>query len=140
MKTVISAICTYKQINNTAAYINASYYDSSSQSSNLTFVLGTMSDGITFVPSGISGTNDNVSNPTGVVNDSFIVTNCSGKTYTVKINAQSQTYGTISENVNVTFPSKLPDSNVPYAGSNMSYFCVLILIITGLILSKSRII
>ena len=44
MQTVISANCTYKQINNTAAYINASYYDSSSQSSNLTFVLGTMSE------------------------------------------------------------------------------------------------
>ena len=104
MQTVISANCTYKQINNTAAYINASYYDSSSQSSNLTFVLGTMSDGKTFVPSGISGTNDNVSNPIGVVTDSFIVTNYPGKTYTVKISAQSQTYGTICENVNVSFP------------------------------------
>ena len=104
MQTVISANCTYKQINNTAAYINASYYDSSSQSSNLTFVLGTMSGGKTFVPSGISGTNDNVSNPIGVVTDSFIVTNYPGKTYTVRISAQSQTYGTVCENVNVSFP------------------------------------
>ena len=135
MQTVISTNCTYKQINNTAAYINASYYDSSSQSSNLTFVLGTMSDGKTFVPSGISGTNDNVSNPIGVVTDSFIVTNYPGKTYTVRISAQSQTYGTVCENVNVSFPG----SNVPYVGSTyMSYFCVLILIIAGLILSKTR--
>lgn len=134
MKTVISTNCTYKLINKTAAYINASYYDSSSQSSNLTFVLGTMCKGEPFIPLGISGTNDNVSKPIGVVNDSFIVTNYSGKTYTVKINAQSQTYGTISENVNVTFPR----SNVPRIGSSMSYFCVLILIIAGLILSKTR--
>ena len=105
MQTVISANCTSKQINNTAAYINASYYDSSSQSSNLTFVLGTMSGGKTFVPSGISGTNDNVSNPIGVVTDSFIVTNYLGNTYTVRIRAQSQTYGTVCENVNVSFPS-----------------------------------
>jgi hypothetical protein len=132
MKTVISANCTYKQINNTAAYINASYYDSSSRSSNLTFLLGTMSDGKKFVPCGISGTNDKVSNPIGVVTDSFIITNYPGKTYTVRISAQSQTYGTVCENVNVSFPS----SNVPYAGSNMSYFCVLILVIAGLILSK----
>jgi hypothetical protein len=134
MKTVISTNCTYKQINNTAAYINASYYDSSSQSSNLTFVLGTMSGGKTFVPCRISGTNDNVSNPIGVVTDSFIVTNYPGKTYTVKICAKSQTYGTVCENVNVSFP----DSNVPYVGSAyMSYFSVLILIIAGLILSKT---
>ncbi|WP_048142876.1 MULTISPECIES: hypothetical protein [unclassified Methanosarcina] len=135
MQTVISTNCTYKQINNTAAYINASYYDSSSQSSNLTFLLGTMSDGKTFVPSGISGTNDNVSNPIGVVTDSFIVTNYSGKTYTVKITAQSQTYGAVYKTVNVSFP----DSNVPNVGStDMSNFCVLILIIAGLILSKTR--
>ncbi|WP_292382140.1 hypothetical protein [Methanosarcina sp. UBA289] len=134
MKTVISANCTYKQINNTAAYINASYYDSSSQSSNLIFVLGTMSDGKTFVPCGISGTNDKVSNPIGVVTDSFVVTNYPGKTYTVIITAQSQTYGTVCESVNVSFPS----SNVPDVGSNMSYFCVLILIIAGFILSKTR--
>ncbi len=133
MKTVISTNCTYKRINNTAAYINASYYDSSSQSSNLTFVLGNMSDGITFVPSGISGTNDNVSNPVGVVTDSFIVTNYSGKTYTVRTIAQSQTYDTVCETVNVSFPS----SNVPDVGFNMSYFCVLILVIAGLILSKT---
>jgi len=138
MQTVISANCTYKQINNTAAYINASYYDSSSQSRNLTFVLGTMSGGKAFVPSGISGTNDNVSNPIGVVTDSFIVTNYLGKTYTVRISAQSQTYGTVCENINISFPSKFPSSNVPYAGSDMSYFCVLILIIAGLILSKTR--
>lgn len=134
MKTVISANCTSKQINNTAAYINASYYDSSSQSSNLTFVLGTMSGGKTFVPCGISGTNDKVSKPIGVVTDSFIVTNCPGKTYTVRISAQSQTYGTVCESVNISFPN----SNVPDVGSNMSYFCVLILIIAGLILSKTR--
>ena len=137
MQTVISANCTSKQINNTAAYINASYYDSSSQSSNLTFVLGTMSSGKTFVPSGISGTNDNVSNPIGVVTDSFIVTNYLGNTYTVRIRAQSQNYGTVCENVKVSFPS----SNVPNVESTyMSYFCVLILIIAGLILSKTRII
>jgi hypothetical protein len=125
IETVISTNCTYKQINNTAAYINASYYDSSSQSSNLTFVLGTMSDEKTFVPLGISGTNDNVSNPIGVVNDSFIVANYVGKTYTVRINAQSQTYGTVSESVNVSFPS----SYVPSVESNyMNYFYVLILI------------
>lgn len=134
MKTVISANCTYKQINNTAAYINASYYDSSSQSSNLTFVLGTMSVGKKFVPCGISGTNDKVSNPIGVVTDSFIVTNYPGKTYTVRITAQSQTYGAVCETVNVSFPG----NNVPHAGSNMSYFCVLFLIIAGLILSKTR--
>lgn len=138
MKNVISANCTYKQINNTAAYINASYYDSLSQSSNLTFVLGTMSGGKKFVPCGISGTNDKVSNPIGVVTDSFIVTNYPGKTYTVRIGAQSQPYGTVCENVNVSFPSKSSSSNVPYAGSNMSYFCVLILIVAGLILSKTR--
>lgn len=130
MQTVISANCTYKQINNTAAYINASYYDSSSQSSNLTFVLGTMSGENKFVPLGISGTNDNVSNPIGVVNDSFIVTNYVGKTYTVRINAQSQTYGTVSEDVNISFPS----SNIPFVGSiYISYFCILILIIVGFI-------
>jgi hypothetical protein len=135
MQNVISTNCTYKQINNTAAYINASYYDSSSLSSNLTFVLGTMSDGKTFLPLGIAGTDDSVSKPVGVVTDSFIVTNYSGKTYTVNISAQSQTYGTIYENVNVSFPS----SNVPRAGSTcMSYFCVLILIIVGLMLSKTR--
>ncbi|MCC4770845.1 hypothetical protein FXV91_11845 [Methanosarcina sp. DH2] len=134
MQTVISANCTYKQINSTATYINASYYDSSSQSSNLTFVLGTMSGGKTFVPSGISGTNDNISNPTGVVTDSFMVTNYSGKTYIVRITAQSQTYGSVCETVNVSFPG----SNVPDVGSNMSYFCVLILVIAGLILSKTR--
>lgn len=135
METVISTNCTYKQINNTAAYINASYYDSSSQSSDLTFVLGTISDGKTFVPCGISGTNDNVSNPIGVVTDSFIVTNHPGKTYTVRINAQSQTYGAVCEAVDVSFPC----NNVLYAGSTyMSYFCVLILIIAGLILSKTR--
>ncbi|WP_410508582.1 carboxypeptidase-like regulatory domain-containing protein [Methanosarcina hadiensis] len=133
-RDVISTNCTYKRINNTAAYINASYYDSSSQSSNLTFVLGTISDGITFVPSGISGTNDRVSNPAGMVTDSFIVTDYPGKTYTVKITAQSKTYGTISEDVNVSFPA----SNIPYAGFNMSHFCILILIIAGLILSKTR--
>jgi hypothetical protein len=138
MKNVISANCTYKQINNTAAYINASYYDSLSQSSNLTFVLGTMSGGKKFVPCGISGTNDKVSNPIGVVTDSFIVTNYPGKTYTVRISAQSQPYGTVCENVNVSFPSKSSSSNVPYAGSNMSYFCVLILIVAVLILSKTR--
>lgn len=138
MKNVISANCTYKQINNTAAYINASYYDSSLQSSNLTFVLGTMSGGKKFVPCGISGTNDKVSNPIGVVTDSFIVTNYPGKTYTVRISAQSQPYGTVCENVNVSFPSKSSSSNVPYAGFNMSYFCVLILIVAGLILSKTR--
>jgi len=133
MRTVISANCTYKQINNTAAYINASYYDSSSQSSNLTFVLGTMSGGKTFVPLGISGTNDNVSNPVGVVNDSFIVTTYVGKTFTVRINAQSQTYGTVSEDVNVSFPS----SNIPSARSvYISYFCILILVIIGLIFIK----
>jgi hypothetical protein len=137
MQTVISANCTYKQINNTAAYINASYYDSSSQSSNLTFVLGTMSGGKTFVPLEISGTNDHVSNPVGMVNDSFIVTNYVGKTYTVRIDAQSKTYGTVSENVSVSFPG----SSIPFAGStHMSYFCVLILIIAGLILSKTRIV
>ncbi len=135
MKTVISANCTYKQINNTAAYINASYYDSSSQSSNLTFVLGTMSGGKKFVPCGISGTNDKVSNPIGVVTDSFTVTNYSGKTYTVRITAQSQTYSAVCETVNVSFPS----SNVPHVGSDMSCFCVLILIIVGLISSKTRI-
>ncbi|AKB31088.1 hypothetical protein MSSIH_0398 [Methanosarcina siciliae HI350] len=135
MQTVIRTNCTYKQINNTAAYINASYYDSSSQSSDLIFVLGTMSEGKTFVPLGISGTNDNVSNPVGVITDSFIVTDCSGKTYTVKISAQSQTYGTVYETVNVT----VPGSNVPDVGSTYrSYFCVLILIITGLLLSKTR--
>lgn len=135
MQTVISTNCTYKQINNTAAYINASYYDSSSQSSNLTFVLGTMSDGKTLVPSGISGTNDHVSNPVGVVTDSFIITNYPGKTYTVRITAQSQTYGTVCENVNVSFPG----SNAPNVGStDMGHFCVLILIIAGLILSKTR--
>lgn len=134
IRSVISTNCTYKRINNTAAYINASYYDSSSQSSDLTFVLGTMSDGITFVPSGISGTNDRISNPVGVITDSFIVTDYPGKTYVVKITAQSKAYGTISEDVNVSFPA----SNIPYAGFNMSYFCVLILIIAGLILSKTR--
>ncbi|WP_048064897.1 carboxypeptidase regulatory-like domain-containing protein [Methanosarcina acetivorans] len=135
MQTVISTNCTYKPINNTAAYINASYYDSSSQSSDLIFVLGTMSEGKTFVPLGISGTNDNVSNPVGVITDSFIVTDCSGKTYTVKISAQSQTYGAVYETVNVT----VPGSNVPDVGSTyMSYFCVLILIIAGLVLSKTR--
>ncbi|HWQ48964.1 MAG TPA: carboxypeptidase-like regulatory domain-containing protein [Methanosarcina sp.] len=138
MKTVISTNCTYKQINNTAAYINASYYDSSSQSSNLTFVLGTMNGGKTFVPCGISGTNDKVSNPIGMVTDSFIVTNYPGKTYTVRISAQSQTYGAVCETVSVSFPSKFSSSNVQYAGSNMSYFCVLFLIIAGLILSKTR--
>ena len=56
-----------------------------------------MSGGKTFVPLEISGTNDNVSNPVGVVNDSFIVTNYVGKTFTVRINAQSQTYGTVSK-------------------------------------------
>jgi hypothetical protein len=134
MRTVISTNCTYKQINNTAAYINASYYDSSSQSSNLTFVLGTMSDGKTFVPLGISGTNDNVSNPKGVINDSFLVTNYVGKTYTVRINAQSQTYGIVSEYVNTSFPG----NNIPFVGSiYLSYFCVLILIIIGLIFIKN---
>lgn len=133
MQTVISANCTYKQINDTAAYINASYYDSSSQSSNLTFVLGTMSDGKTFVPLGISGTNDNVSNPAGVVNDSFIVTDYVGKTFTVRINAQSQTYGTVSENVNVSFPG----GNIPSVRSvYISYFSILILVIIGLIFIK----
>jgi hypothetical protein len=138
MQTVISANCTSEQINNTAAYINASYYDSSSQSGNLTFVLGTMSDGKAFVPSGISGNNDNINNPIGVVTDSFIVTNYPGKTYTVRISAESQTYGTVCKTVNVSFPSNFPSSNVSSAGSNMSYFCVLILIIVGLILSKTR--
>ncbi|MFZ2499128.1 carboxypeptidase regulatory-like domain-containing protein [Methanosarcina sp.] len=138
MQTVISANCTSEQINNTAAYINASYYDSSSQSRSLNFVLGTMSDGKAFAPSGISGNNDNINNPIGVVTDSFIVTNCPGKTYTVRISAESQTYGTVCKTVNVSFPSKFPDSNVSSAGSNMSYFCVLILIIVGLILSKTR--
>lgn len=138
MKTVISTNCTYKQINNTAAYINASYYDSSSQSSNLTFVLGTMSGGKTFVPCRISGTNGKVNNPIGVVTDSFIVTNYPGKTYTVRITAQSQTYGAVCETVDVSFPSKFSGSNVPCAGSSMSYFCVLILGIAGLILSKTR--
>jgi hypothetical protein len=139
MQTVIHTNCTYKQINNTVAYINASYYDSSSQSSNLTFVLGTMSGGKKFVPSGISGTNDNVSNPIGVATDSFIVTNYPGNTYTVRISAQSQTYGTVCENVNVSFPSKFPSSTVPLGSTHMSYFCVLILIIAGFILSKTRI-
>ena len=135
MQTVISTNCTYKQINNTAAYINASYYDSSSQSGDLTFVLGTMSGGETFVPLGISGTNDNVSNPIGVVTDSFIVTNYPGKTYTMRISAQSQTYGTVCEYVNVSFPG----SNEPYVGSTyMGSFCVLILILAGLVLSKTR--
>jgi hypothetical protein len=135
MQTLISTNCTYKQINNTAAYINASYYDSSSLSSNLTFVLGTMSGGNTFLPLGIAGTDDSVSKPVGVVTDTFIVTNYSGKTYTVRISAQSQTYGTVYENVNVS----LPDSNVPRAGSTyMSYFCILILIIAGLMFSKTR--
>ncbi|HIH74954.1 MAG TPA: hypothetical protein HA306_07185 [Methanosarcina sp.] len=135
VKTVIIANCTYKQINETAAYINASYYDSSAQSSNLTFVLGIMHGGKTFVPCGISGTNDKVSSPSGVVTDSFIVTSYPGKTYTVRISAQSQTYGTVCEDVNVSFPG----DNVPYAGSNhRGYFCVSILIISGLILSKTR--
>jgi hypothetical protein len=135
MQTVISTNCTYKRINNTAAYVNASYYDSSSQSSNLTFVLGNMTDGITFVPSGISGSNDNVSNPAGVVTDSFIVTDYPGKTYTVRISAKSQTYGTVSEDVNVSFPT----SKEPKIGStDMGSFCVLILIIAGLVLSKTR--
>jgi hypothetical protein len=107
VQNVISVNCTYKPINNTAAYINASYYDFSSQSSNLTFVLGIMSDGKTFVPFEISGTNDQVSNPIGMVNDSFIITNYVGKTYTVRIDAQSKTYGTVSENVNVTFPGSV---------------------------------
>ena len=137
MQTVISANCTYKEINKTATYINASYYDSSSQSSNLTFVLGTMSDGKTFVPLGISGTNDNVINPIGVVNDSFIVTGYVGKTYTVRINAQSQTYGTVSENVNVSFPgTNIP--NIPFVESiYISYFCLLILVIIGFIFIKN---
>lgn len=134
IQNVISANCTSKQINNTAVYINASYYDSSSQSNNLTFVLGTMSDG-KFVPCEISGTNDKVSNPIGVVTDSFIVTDYPGKTYTVKIVGQSKTYGTVYENVNVSFPNR----NVPYVWSSyMGYFCVLILIIVLLILSKTR--
>jgi hypothetical protein len=107
MQNVINVNCTYKQINNTAAYINASYFDSSSQSSNLTFLLGTMSGGKTFVPLEISGTNDQVSNPIGMVNDSFIITNYVGKTYTVRIDAQSKTYGTVSENINVTFPGSV---------------------------------
>ena len=136
--TVISTNCTSEQINDTAAYINASYYDSTSQSSNLTFVLGTMSDGKIFAPLGISGTNDNVSKPIGVVTDSFIVTNHCGNTYTVRISAQSQTYGTVCENINISFPNGSPSNNVLYAGSNMSYFCVLILIIASLILSKTR--
>jgi hypothetical protein len=134
VQTVISTNCTYKRINNTAAYVNASYYDSSSQSSNLTFVLGTM-DGITFLPSGISGTNDNVSKPVGVVTDSFIVTDYPGKTYTVRICAKSQTYGAVCDDVNVSFPA----SNAPYVGFNdMGSFCVLILILAGLVLSKTR--
>lgn len=137
MQTVISANCTSKQINDTAAYINASYYDSSSRSSNLNFVLGILSDG-KFIPSGISGTNDNVSKPVGVVTDSFIVTDYSGNTYTVRISSQSQTYGNVCETVNVSFPSKFSSSNAAYAGSNMSYFCVLILVIAGLVLSKTR--
>ncbi len=109
---MISVNCTYKQINNTAAYINASYYDSSSRSSNLSFVLGTMSEGKTFVPLGIPGTNDKVNYPVGVVNDSFIVTDYAGKAFTVRINAQSQTYGTVSEDLNVSFPAR----NAPLAG------------------------
>ena len=137
IKTVISTDCKYEEINDTAAYINASYFDSSSKSSDLNFVLGTMSDGKTFVPSGISGTNDHVSKPVGEVTDSFIVTNYSGNTYTVKISAQSQTYGTVSEYVNASFPDKSPGI-VPYAGSNMTYFCVFILIIAALISSKKR--
>jgi hypothetical protein len=93
-----------------------------------------MSDGKTFVPCGISGTNDKVSNPIGVVTDSFIVTDYSGKTYTVRISAQSKIYGAVSKDVNVSFSG----SNVPYVGStDMSYFCILILIIAGLILSKT---
>jgi len=112
IETVISVNCTYKHINNTAAYINASYYDSSSRSSNLSFVLGTMSEGKTFVPLGIPGTNDKVNYPVGVVNDSFIVTDYAGKAFTVRINAQSQTYGTVSEDLNVSFPA----SNAPLAG------------------------
>jgi hypothetical protein len=132
MQTVISANCTYKKINDTAAYINASYYDSSTQSSNLTFVLGTISDGKTFIPLGISGTNDNVSNPAGVVNDSFIVDKYAGKTYTVRINAQSQTYGPISENVSVSIPGNVPSAKSVY----VSYFCILILVILGLIFVK----
>ncbi|MGB9929146.1 MAG: hypothetical protein ACPK85_12210 [Methanosarcina sp.] len=138
IKTVISTNCTYEQINDTAAYINASYYDSSSKSSNLTFVLGTMSDGKTFVPLKISGANDNVSKPIGVVTDSFIVTDYFGNTYTVKINAYSQTYGTVCEYVNVSVPEKFSGSNIPYAGFNMSYFCILFLTIAALILSKTR--
>ncbi len=135
IQTVISTNCTYKRINNTAAYVNASYYDSSSQSSNLTFVLGNMTDGITFVPSGIPGSNDNVSKPAGVVTDSFIVTDYPGKTYTVRISAKSQTYGTVSEDVNVSFPT----SKEPKIGStDMGSFCILILIIAGLVLSKTR--
>ncbi|MDI9395739.1 MAG: hypothetical protein QM426_10170 [Euryarchaeota archaeon] len=134
IQAAISTNCTYKQINNTAAYINASYYDSSSQSSNLTFVLGTMSEGKTFVPSGISGTNDHISKPVGVVTDSFIVTDYPGKTYTVKITAQSQTYGTVCENVSVS----IPGSNASNLGfSYVGYFCVLILIIAGFVLSKN---
>jgi hypothetical protein len=93
-----------------------------------------MSGGKTFVPLGISGTNDNVSNPIGVVNDSFIVTYYAGKTYTVRINVQSQTYGTVSENVNVSFPV----SNIPLARSvYLSYLCVLILVIIGFVFIKN---
>lgn len=137
MKTVISTDCKYKEINDTAAYINASYFDSSSKSSDLNFVLGNMNDGKTFVPLEISGTNDHISEPVGKVTDSFIVTNYSGNTYTVKISAQSQTYGAVREYVNVSFPAESPGI-VPYAGSNMSYFCALVLIIAGLVLSKIR--
>lgn len=135
MEAVISVNCTYKQINNTAAYINASYYDSSSRSSNLSFVLGTMSDGKTFVPLGIPGTNDKVSYPVGVVNDSFLVTDYSGKTFTVRINAQSQTYGTISKDLNVSFPA----SNAPLAGIYIYailVFLILLAVIVYLIKNK----
>jgi hypothetical protein len=138
MKTVISTDCKYKEINDTSAYINASYFDSSSKSSDLAFVLGTMSDGKTFVPLGISGINDHVSRPAGVVTDSFIVSNYSGNTYTVKISAQSETYGSVCEYVNASFPDRSSGSNVLHAGSNMTYFCVFILIIVALISSKKR--
>ena len=45
IQTIVSSNCTYKQMNNTETYVNASSSNSSLKSSNLTFLLGIMGCG-----------------------------------------------------------------------------------------------
>jgi hypothetical protein len=126
VNTEISTIVTSSVINTTSAYINVSYNDSLSQTSNLMFYLNTS---VSSDPLNQTILQSHSGGSSASHNYSFIVSGYTCVNYFVTVRSTHATFGTYSHNYGVTFPGMCNASGLN--PTLLYYFGIALLIFIG---------